>query len=98
MRVNEQVELTAIHTMWMREHNRVALRLHSINPKWDDERLFQEARRIVIAELQHMAFNEFLPVLLGTCIKSFVTKSQILLMHSTLLQCLWLVFEFMKLY
>lgn len=84
MRVNEQVELTAIHTIWMREHNRVALRLHSINPQWDDERLFQEARRIVIAELQHIAYNEFLPVLLGTYIKSFVTKSLILLTRYTL--------------
>ncbi|GIY68289.1 peroxidase [Caerostris darwini] len=65
MRANEQVELTALHTVWMREHNQVAMRLHSINPQWDDEKLFQESRRIVIAKLQHIAFNEFLPLLLG---------------------------------
>ncbi|XP_055946527.1 peroxidase-like [Argiope bruennichi] len=65
MRANEQVELTALHTIWMREHNRVAMRLRSINPKWDEEKLFQESRRLVIAELQHIAYNEFLPVLLG---------------------------------
>ncbi|GFR01382.1 peroxidase [Trichonephila clavata] len=65
MRVNEQVELTAIHAIWMREHNKVAMALHSINPHWDDERLFQESRRVVIAELQHIAYNEFLPLLLG---------------------------------
>ena len=79
MRVNEQVELTAIHTLWMREHNRVALRLHSINPQWDDERLFQESRRIVIAELQHIAYNEFLPVLLGMRITHSTTKSSTIL-------------------
>ncbi|XP_054711455.1 peroxidase-like [Uloborus diversus] len=65
MRVNEQVELTAIHAIFMREHNRVALQLGALNPQWDDERLFQEARRIVIAELQHLTYNEFLPALLG---------------------------------
>ncbi|PRD20757.1 UNVERIFIED_CONTAM: Peroxidasin-like protein [Trichonephila clavipes] len=65
MRVNEQVELTAIHAIWMREHNKVAMVLHSVNPHWDDERLFQESRRVVIAELQHIAYNEFLPLLLG---------------------------------
>ncbi|KAG8191257.1 hypothetical protein JTE90_003269 [Oedothorax gibbosus] len=65
MRANEQAELTAIHTLWMREHNRVATRLKSVNQKWNDERLFQESRRIVIAELQHLVYNEFLMALLG---------------------------------
>ncbi|XP_042906526.1 salivary peroxidase/catechol oxidase isoform X2 [Parasteatoda tepidariorum] len=65
MRANEQVELTAIHAIWMREHNRIAERFHSLNPHWSDEKLFQESRRLVIAELQHIVYNEFLPLLLG---------------------------------
>ncbi len=57
--------LNAIHTIFVREHNRVAKNLLYWNPYWDDETTFQEARRIVIAEYQNIVYAEFLPLLVG---------------------------------
>ena len=64
-RANEHAGLTSMHTLWMREHNRVADELSNENPSWDDEKLYQEARRVVSAEMQAITYNEFLPLLLG---------------------------------
>ncbi|CAG0879788.1 unnamed protein product [Darwinula stevensoni] len=64
-RVNEQPGLGSMHTIWMREHNRVAAGLSDVNPHWDDDRLYQEARKIVGAEMQHITYNEWLPLVVG---------------------------------
>jgi len=64
-RVNEWPGLTSLHTIWVREHNRIERKLHEINRHWNGERLYQEARRIVIAEWQHSVYNEWLPIVLG---------------------------------
>lgn len=64
-RVNENLALTGMHVLFLREHNRVASELQRINPTWDDNRLFNEARRIVIGEYQNIIFDEWLPVVIG---------------------------------
>ncbi|XP_046371516.2 peroxidasin-like [Haliotis rufescens] len=64
-RVNEQMGLTSIQTIFMREHNRIALTLKKINPHWNDERLFQESRRIIGAICQKITYNDFLPRVLN---------------------------------
>lgn len=64
-RVNEQPNLTVLHTIWMRQHNRMAQELQSLNPSWNDEIVYQEARRIIIAQMQHITYKEYLPIVLG---------------------------------
>ena len=65
VRAQENPQLAILQTMMMREHNRLAQALKELNPKWEDETIFQEARRIVIAELQHITYTEYLPAMLG---------------------------------
>ncbi|XP_032794174.2 peroxidase isoform X6 [Daphnia magna] len=65
-RVREQPLLTVMHTLWLREHNRVANALYAkFGSSRSDEFYYQEARRIVIAEFQHITYREYLPVILG---------------------------------
>jgi hypothetical protein len=66
VRANENVELTALQTLFVREHNHQAAVLAAAHPTWTDEQLFQGARAIVIGEIQSITYNEFLPALLGT--------------------------------
>ena len=69
--MNEQPFLTGLHVLFMREHNRLAERLQKDLQVDNDELLYQSARKLVIVEMQNIAYKEFLPVLLG---QRFVKK------------------------
>lgn len=64
-RANEQLGLLAMHTLWLREHNRIAGQLLKINPHWDGEKLYQESRKIVGAQMQVITYHHWLPKILG---------------------------------
>lgn len=65
IRANEQSGLTAMHTLWVREHNRLADQFSSANPGWSDQEVFDAARKVVGAKIQAITYNEWLPTLLG---------------------------------
>ncbi len=47
VRANEQVGLLAMHVVWFREHNRVAEDLRKLNPHWEGDRIYHEARKVM---------------------------------------------------
>uniref|UniRef100_A0A3B5M4J2 Peroxidasin n=1 Tax=Xiphophorus couchianus TaxID=32473 RepID=A0A3B5M4J2_9TELE len=64
-RANEQLALTSMHTVWLREHNRIATELLRLNPHWDGDTIYHETRKIVGAQMQHITYNHWLPKILG---------------------------------
>lgn len=65
VRANENVALTAMHTVFVREHNRIADLLREWKPWLEGEEIYQRTRHIVAAEIQLITYKEFLPALLG---------------------------------
>lgn len=65
IRVNDQQALTAFHTLFLREHNRIAKQLRMINRHWTGETIFQETRKIVGGVMQKIVYEDYLPILLG---------------------------------
>ncbi len=74
-RVNENPGLLAVHGLWVLEHNRLCDELFAANPSWNDERLFNEARKLVIAFMQHITATEYLPILMGEPLPTYTGYS-----------------------
>lgn len=55
-----------MHTLWAREHNRLVDGLRMLNnTRWTDDDIYEEARRIVIAMIQHITYDEWASIILG---------------------------------
>ena len=65
IRAAENAVLTSMHALFLREHNRLADEISAGSPGLTDEEIFQEARSMVVAEMQSITVNEYLPALLG---------------------------------
>ncbi|ERE68006.1 eosinophil peroxidase, partial [Cricetulus griseus] len=64
-RASETPKLTSLHTLFVREHNRLATELRRLNPGWSGDKLYNEARKIVGAMVQIITYRDFLPLVLG---------------------------------
>jgi peroxidase len=65
VRAQENPSLTALQTLFVREHNFQVDQLHKAHPDWDGEHLYQQARAIVGGEIANITYSEFLPHLVG---------------------------------
>ena len=65
VRANEQAGLTSVHTLFLREHNRLADEIRERNPELNGDQVYEAARRIVGAQMQVITYREYLPLLLG---------------------------------
>ncbi|XP_045045481.2 thyroid peroxidase isoform X2 [Desmodus rotundus] len=64
-RASEVLSLTALHTLWLREHNRLATALKALNPHWSADTAYQEARKVVGALHQIITLRDYVPKILG---------------------------------
>eukprot|EP01130_Rhizamoeba_saxonica_P017975 TRINITY_DN8869_c0_g1_i1.p1 TRINITY_DN8869_c0_g1~~TRINITY_DN8869_c0_g1_i1.p1 ORF type:complete len:982 (-),score=164.47 TRINITY_DN8869_c0_g1_i1:2082-4808(-) len=64
-RINETPPMAAFHALFALEHNRLCDLFAKDNSDWDDEQIFQEARRINIAYFQKIVIREYLASTIG---------------------------------
>uniref|UniRef100_A0A5F9C782 Thyroid peroxidase n=1 Tax=Oryctolagus cuniculus TaxID=9986 RepID=A0A5F9C782_RABIT len=62
-RASEVPSLTAVHTLWVREHNRLAAKFKALNPHWSADTTYQEARKVVGRPI--ITLRDYVPRILG---------------------------------
>lgn len=64
-RATQSTYLAIWHAILYKLHNYFAIGLAKCNEHWDDQRVFEEARRLLLAYYEKTIYNEWLPVFLG---------------------------------
>ena len=76
IRAIEMPGLTSMHTLFLREHNRIAEVINQYTEGLTDEEIYQETRRIMIGAFQNIVYREFLPAVIGSTRKSLRIKGK----------------------
>ena len=63
VRANENPLLASFHTIFVREHNLQCDRLKAEHPDWEDEQIYQHARKVIGGLIQAIVYNEWLPAM-----------------------------------
>mgnify|MGYP003332235450 CR=1 FL=1 len=71
VRNEDQPGLNSMHTLFFNEHNRVATLIYEKHQTWNDDKIFQETRKIVIGEFQNIVYTHYLQIILG---KQFIDQ------------------------
>ena len=66
IRASEMPGLASMHTLFVREHNRLCNLVKAVRLSWNDETIYQNVRRILIAEYQSIVYGGYLPTVLGS--------------------------------
>lgn len=59
-RASQHPGIAALQTLLLRRHNQHAQALHALNPHWNDEQLYLEARRLLVAESNHITYSQYM--------------------------------------
>lgn len=70
-RAGETPMLTAMHTTWVREHNRICDLLEDAFPAFNSNKQYETARAINIAQYQKIIYEEWLPAILGSPLQPY---------------------------
>lgn len=64
-RVNSNPYSSALHTIFLRHHNVIATQLYKLNSDWDDETIFNMAKKLNVILYQRIIYEEWAPVVIG---------------------------------
>lgn len=70
-RTNQNPALLSFSIVFYKYHNVLAGRVQKNNPNWNDEDVFQRARRLLIASMQNIFLYEYLPIFLNEKIPKY---------------------------